>query len=98
MGAARKIWDDAKAKIPEKNWDAKLKIADFGPRLDEIDKHMVACFQKIRLLEADIAKYRSLRSEVGTMGKSSRRKIKDCGTVLQPDQKKNLVEGNKEAM
>ncbi len=93
MGAARKIWDDAKARVPSKGWDAKLKIGDFGPRLDDLDKQILICFQKIKLLQGDIAKCRALRKEAGVIGKSYRKSIKNCGTLLSADQKKKVARG-----
>ena len=65
MSAARKIWQDAKAKIKEpKDWEARLRLRDdFGPNLDVLDKLASDLAEKIKAIEGELGKIEQLAKQ-----------------------------------
>ena len=76
MGDTRKIWQDAKAKITQKDWETQLKFKDdFGPNLDTLEKLAAEVETQLKSVDEKLKKMESLAKLISTTKKSYETKI-----------------------
>lgn len=103
MGAARKIWEDAKARIKDpQDWEAQLHLKDaYGSSLDAVEKLIADASPKVKSVETDMRKLESLGAAIIATGKKYRQNLRanaasgrhNASTGLSPNDIKILAGG-----
>lgn len=77
MGAARKMWEDAKAKVKNpQDWEAQLHLSDtYASNLDSLQKLIEDASGKAKSLESDIRKLESMTAAVVATAKKYRHNL-----------------------
>jgi hypothetical protein len=96
MSQPRKAWQDAKGKVKEKGWEAKIKFGDkFGPHLDELSNILMAIHPQLVTLKTKAAKLGPTGNLIGQTAKAYDQAIK--GSTLTKEDKAVLEAGLVEA-
>lgn len=93
MAAARKKWQEAKAKVKHpKNWEAKLDFKDgFGPSLDAFENIASSDLPaRLKALGSDLEKLHSAVKRLRDMRESIEKRISASDSPLQPKDRANL--------
>lgn len=93
MAAARRKWQEAKARVKHpKDWEAKLRFKDdFGPKLDTLEKTASDLAAKFKALGTDLHKIESAAKRIRDVKQSIDRQINSSNSPLNSKDRGDLT-------
>jgi hypothetical protein len=93
MGAAHKVWQDAKDTVKVSGWESKLKLQDnFGPKLDDLEKLDREFEAKVKALRSEIEEVSSVATSLEAYSKQVKNALESSdATFLPRDQREHLL-------